>query len=264
MPSWPVQGDNAGTWGTDLNSCLLVSHNSDGTFLIGGSGAAAGRVLLSQASGTGGVQTDSKLTWAGGTGPTVLSVSANSGQAANVELLNAATTEWYLYNLGSNNTFHLDSATLGALAFTQAGVLTLPQYGAGILNTSAAGIVSATGAWTNYTPTVASGGPGTVTTASAVGYYMLLGKTLVINIHFIITTNGTATQGFTATLPASLTPFTSISGQYGNGWSNSGTGTPVTVACYPNDGHVYVFTSTATSINVSGTVIDASICVNVN
>src|SRR5215831_113405 len=156
MPSWPVQGDNAGTWGTDLNSCLLVSHNSDGTFLIGGSGAAAGRVLLSQASGTGGVQTDSKLTWAGGTGPTVLSVSANSGQAANVELLNAATTEWYLYNLGSNNTFHIDSATVGVLAFSQAGVLTLPQYGTGFLGTDASGVVSATGAWTHWVPTVAS------------------------------------------------------------------------------------------------------------
>jgi|SRR5215831_7483190 len=143
MPSWPVQGDNAGTWGTDLNACLLVSMNSDGTLKLAGSGATAGYVLLANASGTGGAQTDSHLSWTGGSGATFLNVGAASGQTADIVLDNAATTEWYIYNLGSNNTFHIDSATLGALAFSQAGALTLPQYGAGFLQTSSTGLVSA-------------------------------------------------------------------------------------------------------------------------
>lgn len=31
MPSLPTQGGNNGTWGDDLNTWLLVDHNSDGT-----------------------------------------------------------------------------------------------------------------------------------------------------------------------------------------------------------------------------------------
>jgi len=146
MPSWPVQGDNAGTWGTDLNSCLLVSHNSDGTFLIGGSGAAAGRILLSQASGTGGAQSDSNFTWTGGTGVTALNVGANTGQATEILFYNGGTIEWYFYNqVSSSNTYRISNATRDVLVLAQGSgsVLTLPTYGAGFLQTSSTGAVTA-------------------------------------------------------------------------------------------------------------------------
>jgi len=67
---------------------------------------------------------------------------------------------------------------------------------------------NATG-WTSYTPTVTAGS-GTITTASATGYWIRIGKLCVVFSSWSITTNGTGAQSVKLTLP-----FTAISGHTG-------------------------------------------------
>jgi hypothetical protein len=55
-------------------------------------------------------------------------------------------------------------------------------------------------AWTAYTPTVTAG-TGAFTSVSAEGRYMVVGKTVVLQIVVTITTNGTAATWIDATLP---------------------------------------------------------------
>jgi hypothetical protein len=57
-------------------------------------------------------------------------------------------------------------------------------------------------AFTDYTPTVASI-TGTLTTVSATGRYLQIGKLVVVKINITITTNGTGATAITATLPVS-------------------------------------------------------------
>jgi hypothetical protein len=64
-------------------------------------------------------------------------------------------------------------------------------------------------AWTSYTPTVTAGS-GTITTASATGYWIRIGKLCVVFSSWAITTNGTGAQSVKLTLP-----FTGISGHTG-------------------------------------------------
>lgn len=56
------------------------------------------------------------------------------------------------------------------------------------------------GAWTAYTPLVGAGA-GTITTASAGGRYLQLGKLMAVNLSVSITTNGTGSSYVTASLP---------------------------------------------------------------
>jgi hypothetical protein len=58
----------------------------------------------------------------------------------------------------------------------------------------------ASGAWTAYTPTLAAS-TGTLTSASATGRYIQIGKNVSFSIRIAITTNGTAATFITATLP---------------------------------------------------------------
>ena len=58
----------------------------------------------------------------------------------------------------------------------------------------------ASGAWTAYTPTLAAGS-GTITSASATGRFIQIGKNVSFSIRIAITTNGTAATFITATLP---------------------------------------------------------------
>jgi hypothetical protein len=55
-------------------------------------------------------------------------------------------------------------------------------------------------AWTAYTPTVGAGG-GALTTASATGRYLQIGKTIHVTITVTVTTNGTANLYVSASLP---------------------------------------------------------------
>jgi hypothetical protein len=55
-------------------------------------------------------------------------------------------------------------------------------------------------AWTPYTPTIAAES-GTFTSVAGTGKYKTVGKTTFIQIRIVITTNGTAATGVTATLP---------------------------------------------------------------
>lgn len=59
-------------------------------------------------------------------------------------------------------------------------------------------------AWATYTPTLAAG-TGTFTSASASGRWLQIGKILFIQVGVTITTNGSAANTVTLTLPNSLT-----------------------------------------------------------
>jgi hypothetical protein len=56
------------------------------------------------------------------------------------------------------------------------------------------------GAWKTYTPTLTASS-GTLTTASAAGRYLQMGKTIHVALSVTITTNGTAAGYVRATLP---------------------------------------------------------------
>jgi len=56
------------------------------------------------------------------------------------------------------------------------------------------------GAWTSYSPTITSGS-GTLTTASATGLYMRIGKTCIVQTNWVVTTNGTGASFIQLSLP---------------------------------------------------------------
>lgn len=59
-------------------------------------------------------------------------------------------------------------------------------------------------AWGSYTPTVTSGG-GAITTSSATGAYLLLGKILFFRAQVTVTTNGTGSGTLNFTIPTGIT-----------------------------------------------------------
>ncbi len=77
-------------------------------------------------------------------------------------------------------------------------------------------------AWTAYTPVAAGSGTPTITSYTATGRYLLMGKTLFINVSIAITTVGSATGGLTFTLPLGLVGATAL--QYIAGRENAVTG----------------------------------------
>lgn len=56
-------------------------------------------------------------------------------------------------------------------------------------------------AWTSYTPTI-SASVGTITTSSATGKYLQLGKLIFVSLIITITTNGSGASTLQATVPA--------------------------------------------------------------
>lgn len=60
------------------------------------------------------------------------------------------------------------------------------------------------GPWTAYTPTITAGS-GTLTTVSATGRYLNMGKLTFVQVAITITTNGTAAGSVRATLPNTAT-----------------------------------------------------------
>ncbi len=78
-----------------------------------------------------------------------------------------------------------------------------------VADTATTNIAAMQAAWTAYTPTITAGS-GSFTTVSGNGRYLKIGKTVIIKIRVIITTNGTAASYVSATVP-----FTAIAGSGG-------------------------------------------------
>lgn len=68
------------------------------------------------------------------------------------------------------------------------------------VTTALAGYTPLTAAWTAYTPTV-SASSGTLTTASATGRWLQMGKTVFVFVDITVTTNGTGSGSLNFTLP---------------------------------------------------------------
>ena len=65
---------------------------------------------------------------------------------------------------------------------------------------AATGIEWNSGVWTAYTPTITAGS-GTLTTATATGAYIRIGKVCIVQSNWIVTTNGTGANFIQLTLP---------------------------------------------------------------
>ena len=105
------------------------------------------------------------------------------------------------------------------------------------------GLVWNNAAWTSYTPTVGSQS-GTITTATANGYYTRIGKTCVVSISATVTNKGTG-AGF---LSVSL-PFTAagVVGYVGAGREVAATGASLTGYIAPSGTIMQILTTSITS-----------------
>jgi len=92
------------------------------------------------------------------------------------------------------------------------------------------------GAWTSYSPTV-SAGTGTLTSASASGNYIRIGKTCIVRMRWIVTINGTGSQLIKVDLP--FTSIASSYGQTGSGREVAATGKQLQVNSRSNDSVSY-------------------------
>lgn len=117
-----------------------------------------------------------------------------------------------LYPLTGTNWFLVQQTASGGSSQALTGDVTAPA-GTGITTynnvvpVAKGGTGNAGGAWTTYTPTVASSG-GTITTvAAAAGSYQAVGKLVNAQVYFSITTNGTGSGFIDVGLPPGLTPF---------------------------------------------------------
>jgi hypothetical protein len=86
---------------------------------------------------------------------------------------------------------------VGPLSATEVGYL---DGVTSAVQTQINGKLTTPGAWTSYTPTIGSQS-GTITTASASGYYTQIGKTVHVSLNITITNKGTATGYATFSLP---------------------------------------------------------------
>jgi hypothetical protein len=89
----------------------------------------------------------------------------------------------------------------GTAADTAARLAVGADYGFLYANSGAAtGIEWNATAWTAYTPTISSNG-GTITTATAAGYWIRIGKLCVVRSSWTVTTNGTGSISLNLSLP---------------------------------------------------------------
>jgi hypothetical protein len=68
------------------------------------------------------------------------------------------------------------------------------------LASASTGLTWNSGSWTSYTPTITAGS-GTLTTASATGAWIRIGKVCIVQSNWIVTTNGTGAGFIELTLP---------------------------------------------------------------
>ena len=124
----------------------------------------------------------------------------------------------------------VQTSKLAADAVTSAaienGQVTSGKLGSGLtVNVSSLTVngYNVLGVWYSYTPTL-SCGSGSLATSSAVGRYMLTGKSLTLSIGIIITDKGTCASGLFFNLPASLIAATTPAGQSLSGFEISAVG----------------------------------------
>jgi len=217
MATLPTVGGDIGAWGSELNTWLVVNMNADGTLKIGGGGpgTTSGKILLApgQSGGVqvGGVVSDNHFWWDGGSGgatTTTLYIGANTGVATEIVMNNGATAEWYIYNSppsGLANSLRISNAVNDVLVLSQNPVqILLPTYGAGILGLVAGGGVTSYGVWSQntYPTTLTVTTPGaTITGGQASLRYMIIGKTVFINVQCQLIWTGTLSAPITFSLP---------------------------------------------------------------
>ena len=109
----------------------------------------------------------------------------------------------------------LKNFTSGAYAVSNIGTetltnktLTSPKINENVALTSTAtelnNLHGNMGSWTSFTPTITAGS-GTLTTKSATGIYIKIGKIVQFQMNIVITTNGTGATSLVATLPLQTT-----------------------------------------------------------
>jgi len=108
------------------------------------------------------------------------------------------------------------------------------------------------GDWTSYTPTITSQG-GTITTKSASGIYLTVGKTVYYSISISITTAGTGTGFIKATLPS-----TPNFGFTGTSQNTNTTGFSGSSQIASGDPSVYIAKYDNTTFIANGVIVVAS------
>jgi hypothetical protein len=94
-----------------------------------------------------------------------------------------------------------NTAWINIYNYASPGIIDAVNFHTGTLLTS----------WTNFTPTVSAGG-GTFTSATAVGRFKQIGKTVHANIELNVVTNGTASGFVRLTLPVTASMAVLFSG----------------------------------------------------
>lgn len=84
------------------------------------------------------------------------------------------------------------------LAAMLAAIALLQPLDADLTAVAASGIAAA---WTTYTPTITASAGGAFTTVAGAGRYIKIGKTVLLQVSVVITTNGPAAGAVLATLP---------------------------------------------------------------
>lgn len=162
---------------------------------------------------------------------------------------------------GANRAFILWNATAGAftltvkttaggstgIAVTQAKKQLLFHDGTHVLAAEALD----TSAWGAWTPTVSSY-TGTITTASAAGFYKQVGKTVFFRFRATITTNGTGGTGVLVTLPAAA-----MSGGHAfPGRENGVSSKTLGATLFPDTSTLYISNYDGTYPGADGALID--------
>lgn len=105
------------------------------------------------------------------------------------------------------------------------GLLQLGGYTTGVMMSDSSGNITAdNSAWTTYTPTVTPSA-GAFTSITPTGRYKTLGKSILVEIDILITTNGTASGFIDATLPVAAVAskwFSLFAGEWASGGLSCG------------------------------------------
>lgn len=147
---------------------------------------------------------------------TAASQTACTVAVGSISGLGAGCATWLATPSSANLRGCLNDETGTGLAYFQNGALGTPSSGVGTNLTGiplTTGVVGALpvvnggtnytgGAWSTYTPTLSCGIGGPLTTASATGHSLIIGKLVVYNIDVVVTTNGTCASNLQVTMPS--------------------------------------------------------------
>ena len=171
------------------------------------------------------------------TAPTAFDdVVIENGAAANVGLTflsgNATAAQVTFGDAGDNDIgslayYHTDDS----MRFTVNAAERMRIDSAGLITGSGTSL----GAWTAYTPTITAS-TGTFTTVVGTGWYCQIGKTVLVKVKVVITTNGTAAEYVIFTLPSGLNSVNTAGRAYGSGREIGVTGKQLNVEIPSNAG----------------------------